>query len=150
MDPLLASLAAAAVVFALTAVALGVKLSSARAELAAEKARPPVPAPPRTVESRREAFMLLWFPTLTVDDASRTVTAAAAGLPHCLRCVRALTLSAALPEEWTCAGCGEKRPGTAADFSVVDSVLRDTLKEFLTRHPGYRLAPHLSAPKSSS
>lgn len=147
MDPLIAGLGGAAAVAALAAVVLGLKWRSARAELDELKNRPPAPVPPRLVECRREAFGLLWFPTLTVDDAARTVTAAAAGLPHCAKCVKALTLSSAVPEEWTCEGCGEKRPGTAADFAVVDGVLRDSLREFLLRHSGYRTAPHLSAPK---
>ena len=149
MDPLIAGLGGAAVAAALAAVVLGLKLRSARAELDELKSRPPAPPPPRLVECRREAFGLLWFPTLTVDDASRTVTAAAAGLPHCAKCVKALALSSAVPEEWTCEGCGEKRPGTAADFAVVDGVLRDSLREFLQRHAGYRTAPHLSAPKGA-
>lgn len=119
------------------------RLNAAQGELQAEKNRPAPPVPARVFEGRREAHGLLWFPTLTVDDAARKVTAANAGLPHCAACVKALTLSAAVPEEWSCAGCGDKRPGTVADFIVVDHLLRETLKEFVTRHPGYRLAEHL-------
>ena len=149
MDPILLVLGGVAAVAVVAAAVFGAKLKAANAELAELKSRPPAPPPPRLVECRREAFGLLWFPTLTVDDASRTVTAAAAGLPHCAKCVRALALSSAVPEEWTCEGCGEKRPGTAADFAVVDGVLRDSLREFLQRHAGYRTAPHLSAPKGA-
>lgn len=120
------------------------RLAAAQSALDAALSRPPTPAPPRLAESRRERFGLVWFPTLTVDDGARMVLAASAGLPHCARCVRALVLSSATPEEWSCEGCEEKRPGTAADIQVLDSVVGEALAEFLQRHPGYRVAAGLA------
>jgi len=134
-----------AVAAALTAAVLLSKLKAARAELAELRGRAAAPPPPRTFESRRESFGLLWFPALTVDDTTRQVTAAVAGLPHCARCVKALSLASAAPEEWACEGCGEKRPGSVADIQVLDSVVGDALREFLQRHAGYRVAPNVTA-----
>jgi ribosomal protein L37AE/L43A len=115
--------------------------------LAAEKNRPPPEIPPRLVESRREAFGLLWFPELTVDDAKKLVLTAVAGLPHCPKCLRPMKLSAKPPEEWVCDGCGDRRAGTAADFTVSDSVVTDALKEFFARRPNYGPGPALKMSK---
>lgn len=147
MDRVALVLAALAAAGFAAAAALAAKLKTTRAALAAAEAwlaAPPPPAP-RVVESRRELFGLLWFPTLTVKDEERLVVAAAAGLPHCARCVRPLALSSGSPEEWSCGGCSERRPGTAADLQVTDSLVADTLKEFLARHPGWRAAPGLAS-----
>jgi hypothetical protein len=92
------------------------------------------------VESRREHYGLLWFPALTLQDDERAVVAASAGLPHCARCVKPLALNPGPPEEWACATCSERRPGTAADLQVTDTVVAATLKEFLDRHAGWRAA----------
>ena len=145
MDLLTGGLAVLAVAGATSAAALAAKLKAARAELEAGKRRSPPPAPPRAVESRRERFGLLWFPTLTVKDEEKLVVAAAAGLPHCARCVRALTLSSGPPEEWACGGCPERRPGTTADIQVTDAIVAETLEEFLARHSGWRSAPGLGS-----
>jgi ribosomal protein L37AE/L43A len=101
--------------------------------------------PPRLVEGRREFHGLLWFPVLTVRDDGKLVVAAKAGLPHCLRCERPLALAAGAREEWACASCGERRPGSEADFFVAESMLAEGIKEFFAVHPGFRLAPGLSA-----
>ena len=147
MDPMTAGLGVLAAAALVAAAALAVKLKAARAALAeAEKRRPP-PPPPRVIESRRSHFGLLWFPTLTVKDEERVIVAASAGLPHCAACVRPLTLSSGPPEEWACGGCPERRPGTTADLQVIDSVIAETLKEFLLRNPGWRAAPGVGAPR---
>jgi hypothetical protein len=102
--------------------------------------------PLREVEGRREFHGLLWFPVFTVKDDEKLVVAAKAGLPHCLRCERALALGGAR-EEWACATCGERRPGSEVDFFVADSVIAGGLKEFFEGHPGFRPSPSLSAPQ---
>lgn len=150
MDPLTLGLAAAAAAGFAAAAALASKLKAARAALAELQSRPAPPPPPRPVESRREYFGLLWFPTLTVKDDERLVVAAAAGLPHCPKCVRPMALSAGAAGEWVCAGCSDRRAGTAADIQVTDAVVADALQEYLRRHPGWRAANGLAAPKSSA
>lgn len=146
MNPGTLALAALAAAAAGVAAVLYARLGEARSALAEALRRPaPAAAPPRAFESRRERFGLLWFPTLTVDDASRVVTAAAAGLPHCAKCVKPLALTKAAPEEWSCETCGEKRPGTVADIRVIDSVVSEALEEFFRRQPGYRPGPGVAA-----
>ena len=146
------ALAALCALLAAAAAVLSSKLKAARAALA-EAARPPAapppPPPPATVECRREAFGILWFPVLTVDETRRLVTAATAGLPHCPRCVKPMSLKAGTAGDWTCAVCGDTRAGSAADIRVTDSVLGDALTEFLTRREGgYALADGVRAPKA--
>jgi len=103
--------------------------------------------PARRVEGRREFRGLLWFPVLEVQDESRLVVSARAGLPHCPRCERALTLGAgAQQEEWECGSCHDRHPGTAADFFATDSVVAEGLKEFFAENPDFSPAPGLSAP----
>jgi hypothetical protein len=102
--------------------------------------------PPRLVEGRREFNGLLWFPVLTVKDDERRVVAARAGLPHCVRCERAMTLASGAREEWACAGCGQKRPGSEVDFFVADSVIAAGLRDFFEGHPGFTAAPGLPVP----
>src|SRR6185312_4602392 len=117
------------------------KLETARAELAAERARKETKPPTRSIEDRRERFSLLWFPTLTVKDDERLVVNAAAGVPHCMKCVQPLrvaTGSAGAPEEWACPRCGDRRPSSIADLSVTDSVAGEAVSEFLARHDGWR------------
>jgi ribosomal protein L37AE/L43A len=142
-----AGLAAACVVLGRRIVRQNAELEAMGRALVQEKKRPLPPTPPRLVESRRESFALLWFPALTVDEEKKLVLSASAGLPHCAKCLRAMTLSKEPPEEWVCAGCRDRRAGTAADFTVSDSVLTDALKEFFARHPDYRPDPGLALPK---
>lgn len=142
-----ASLALIALLLAAVVASLLGGLRRTRAALAAAENRPAPPPPPRTVESRRERFGLLWFPLLTVRDDEKLIVSVVAGLPHCARCVRALTVSPGPPEEWSCAGCGERRPASTADLQVTDSVIADALAEFSARHPGYRAAPGVGAAK---
>ena len=137
------------------AISLRRKLETARADLAAARNRPPEPPPPpRVIESRRERYGLLWFPTLTVKDKEKLVVSAAAGVPNCARCVRPLKLAASAAEaaeEWACGSCDERRPASTADMLVTDSVVADTLKEFLARHDGWRALTNLAgAPRSDS
>jgi len=109
----------------------------------------PAPAPvvpSRRVEGRREFRGLLWLPVLEVSDDEKLVVSARAGLPHCLRCERALSLAAGPREEWECGGCGDKRPGSEVDFFATDSVVAEGLKAFFAENPGFRPAPGLSAP----
>lgn len=137
--PLECGLAAAAAVLLAWALLAQSRLGRARRELAEalEKLnRPAPPPPPRQLELRREHVGLLWFPTLTVKEPERVITGAAAGLPHCLRCVK--PLSAAASGEWVCGGCGDKRPPSAADIQVTDALLGEAVREYLSLHPGYR------------
>jgi hypothetical protein len=129
-----------------TALLLKRKLETARAELAAERAREAAPPLPRSVEDRRERFSLLWFPTLTVKDDEKLVVSAAAGVPHCLRCVQPLRVAqgvAGAPEEWACPRCGDRRPSSIADLAVTDSIVAESVAEFLARHDGWRAAKDL-------
>jgi hypothetical protein len=105
------------------------------------------PLPTRQVEGRREFHGLLWRPVLGVNDDEKLVVAARAGLPHCVRCERALTLAAGPRELWTCPSCGDSRPGSDADFFAAEAVIADDLREFISGHPDFRLAPTLSAPQ---
>jgi ribosomal protein L37AE/L43A len=127
------------------ALSLKGKLAAARAALAEAESKLAAPPPPRVIEGREERFGLLWFPALTLDDASKTVTAVAAGKPYCPRCLKTLSLSAGAEGEWSCAGCGEKRAGTAADMTVVDQVVANALREYLGRHAGWKASPSLPA-----
>ena len=134
--PLAAAVAAAAFAAALgTALLLKKKLDTARAELEAERARKSAPAT-RVVEDRRERFSLIWFPSLTVKDDERLVVSAAAGVPHCARCVQPLRL--AQGEEWACPRCGDRRPASIVDLSVTDSVAGEAVVEYLARHDSWR------------
>ncbi len=140
-------------ILAVAAAVLSAKLRAARAALTeAERklAVPPPPPPPVTVECRREAFGILWFPVLTIDERRRLVTAASVGLPHCPRCVKPMSLKPGPAGEWVCPACGEVRAGSAADIRVTDSVLGEALQEFLSRRGGgYALAEGIRAPKSA-
>lgn len=152
MSPDLIALGILALSALAAAAVLASKLKAALAALSQAERRltaPPPPPPPRAVESRREEYGLLWFPTLTLKDDEKTVLAASAGLPHCARCVRPLALKPGPPEEWVCASCSDRRAGTAADLQVTDMVVASTLKEHLARHPGWRAAPGVG-PKGSS
>jgi hypothetical protein len=137
---LAAAVAAAAFALALVAaLVLKNKLDAARAELAAERARKAGPST-RAVEDRRERFSLLWFPALTVKDDDRLVVSAAAGVPHCAKCVQPLRVASGAAEEWACPRCGDRRPASIADLSVTDSVVGESVAEFLARHDGWRAA----------
>jgi hypothetical protein len=155
MDPMKAVAAVLAAAFAAAAgaaFALSRKLAAARAESAEAQASLAAPPPPRVAESRRERYGVLWFPTLTLKDADRTVVSGAAGVPHCARCVRPLKLASAAPgepEEWTCSGCAERRPASMADIAVTDSVVADALAEFLARHEGWRAHSGMAGKKPS-
>lgn len=144
--PLAAAVAAAAFAAAIgTALLLKRKLDAALAELAAERARKADP-PTRAVEDRRERFSLIWFPTLTVKDDERLVVGAAAGVPHCARCVQPLRVApgvAGAPEEWACPRCGDRRPASIADLAVTDSVAAESVAEWIARHDGWRAATGL-------
>jgi ribosomal protein L37AE/L43A len=140
-----AALGAVAALFAVAALVLKGKLSAARAALAEAEKKLAAPPPPRVVEGREERFGLLWFPALTLDDSAKTVIAVAAGKPWCPRCLKTLALSAGADGEWTCAACGEKRAGTAADMTVVDQVVANALREFLGRNAGWKASPSLPA-----
>jgi hypothetical protein len=149
MNPLTLGLAAVAAISVAACAALAGKLSAAKAALAEAQNRKAPPPPPRSVESRREHFGLLWFPTLTVKDDDKVIVSAAAGVPHCARCVRPLALTQGPPEEWACGGCSERRPGTAADLQVTDAVVSETLKEFAARNPGYRTGPGVATRRAA-
>lgn len=146
---LVALLAVMAAAFAAQASALARRLKETRTALDAALRRPAPPPPPSRVECRRERYGLLWFPVLTVDDASREVVGAVAGLPHCARCVRPLALAPGKVEEWFCATCDERRPASAVDLLTTDAVLADCLSEHFARHPEHRAAAGLSAPRVS-
>lgn len=143
-----AAAAAAAAAFAValgTALVLRRRLEAARAELAAERARKDEKPATRSVDDRRERFSLLWFPALTVKDDERLVVSAAAGVPHCARCIQPLRVAhgGGGAEEWACPRCGDRRPSSVADLSVTDSVVAESVAEFLARHDGWRAAKGL-------
>lgn len=146
---LAAALAVACAVLRREAARLQGELDATLRALREERNRPPPPTPPRLIESRRESFALLWFPALTVDEDKKLLLSAAAGLPHCAKCLKALALAKGPPEEWVCAVCGDRRAGTAADFSVSDTVLTDALREFFVRRPDCRPGPGLKLPKQA-
>jgi ribosomal protein L37AE/L43A len=147
--PFLAGLGGGCVFLLLAALTQTIRLSRARAALA-DAERRLTPAPTRAVESRREAYGLLWFPTLTVKDGERLIVAGAAGLPNCARCVQPLSLMKGASEEWACSGCSERRAGTAADLSVSDQVVAETIAEFVIRNKGYRPANGLPSLKRAA
>lgn len=107
---------------------------------------PPPAAPPRLVAGFVQFQGLFWHPVLGVQDETRLVVSAKAGLPHCARCDKALALEKGPREVWSCPACGDARPGTDVDFFALDSVIAAYLKDFLQAHPDFRPAPGLSAP----
>ncbi|MBI4059933.1 MAG: hypothetical protein HY403_00735 [Elusimicrobia bacterium] len=147
MQVLVLALGAACAALAVAVLALRSRLRAARAE-AAEAAKRAAPKP-RQVEGRAERHGLLWFPILTVDDGQRRVLSASAGLPYCPRCLKPLALAKGPPEEWVCAGCADRRAGTAADMQVVDAMIAQAIHEFTARHADYRAAPGLPALKKT-
>jgi hypothetical protein len=143
-----------AAAFAAKAAFLTDRLRAARLELAASRRRPAEPPPPpppsnpsRQFECRLERGGLLWFPVLTARDEEKAVVGVSSGLPHCVRCVLPLRLAPFPAEDWSCAGCGERHPGRAADLMATDAVLTECLREFFARHPDFSPAPGLSAPR---
>jgi ribosomal protein L37AE/L43A len=144
---LAAGLGALSLLLLIAVAVLRSKLARARAEAAAALA---APKPPRVVEGREERFGLLWFPTLTIDDAAKKVTAVAPGKPYCPRCLKPLSLAPGPSGEWLCSGCEERRAGSAADMQVVDQIVAQALKEFLARNPEHRAAPGVGVPQRSA
>jgi ribosomal protein L37AE/L43A len=121
------------------------RASAGAAQAPAVAARPA--APTRQIEGRLEFHGLLWRPTLGINDEEKLVVAARAGLPHCLRCEKAMTLVSGPRELWKCAACGESRPGADADFFAAEAVISDALREFLVGNPDFRAASSLPAPQ---
>lgn len=140
-------LGASCAALAVVVLILLARLRAARAAAAAAEKN--AARPPRLVEGRAERHGLLWFPVLTVDDAQKQILSALAGLPHCPRCLKPLALVAGPPEEWVCAGCEDRRAGTAADLQVVDAMIAQTIHEFVMRHADYRAAAGLPVLKKT-
>ncbi len=129
------------------------EVSALAAALDAERHRPPPEPPPRLYQSRQTAFALLWFPELTVDDARKLVVSVHAGVPHCPKCLRAMTLCAGQAEagdEWTCSSCGDRRADTAADFTVAQSIEAEAVREFLALRADYRPGPSLQTDRKNA
>lgn len=142
-QPVVQALGALAFILLMVAIALNAKVAGLKKAVEAAEAkanRPAPPPPPRVAEWKVVQVGLLWYPSFTIKD-EQLVVSAAAGKPHCQRCVKPLTLSPGPPEEWSCAGCGDKRPGSAADLQVTDAVISEALKEFLARNPALRAGP---------
>jgi len=141
--------------FAAEAARLTDELRLARLALAESERRlapaptPPPPTPVRAFECRREHSGLLWFPILTAKDEEKLIVGVSSGLPHCLRCVRPLRLRSGRTEAWVCSACAARHPAEAADLKATDEVLTGCLSDFFARHPAYRPAPGLSAPKAA-
>jgi ribosomal protein L37AE/L43A len=76
-----------------------------------------------------------WFPVVTASRQNRKVSSVKAGVPHCPQCAVPLIL---VRGEWNCTDCGAKRPESLADLMVVDSIVKEALKQFLQRRRGYR------------
>jgi hypothetical protein len=138
IDPRCQALAGAALFFLAAllvqtwrAARRGSRLSAAEADLARYKSLA------QTWECRIESIGLVWYPTLELDPEKKIVTAVKPGLPHCLACLLPLSLAEG---NWGCPQCGEKRPESAADMTVLDGVAKQALKRFSERHPDYRAA----------
>jgi hypothetical protein len=101
------------------------------------------PAPSRFVEGRVEFRGMLWHPVIGLADAERLIVSVKAGLPHCQRCDKALSLQGS---DWGCAACGERRPGADVDFFAMDCVIAEDLVAFFREHPDYSPAPGLNVP----
>lgn len=115
--------------------------------VAAAAPQPVAPAPPspsRQVEGRVEFRGMLWHPAYGISDEAGLVVTAKAGLPHCARCDKALSLVAAAKESWCCAACGASHPGKDVDFYATDTVIAEGLAAFLAAHPGYTAAESLA------
>lgn len=137
--------AAAAVVGLLLGLMLGKALSGAgrhkkRAEELSAKLTE-LEGRPEQWEARIDRYELLWFPAVTADPRRRVVTAVKPGVPHCRKCVAALSLDRG---QWTCAGCGQTSPESIADLMIVDQIGKEAVTQFLQRHPGYTSAQRLS------
>ncbi len=115
------------------------------AKPAAVAVAPQAPREMREEEGRVQFRGLLWRPVVTVDDTALLVVAARAGLPHCARCEKPLSLAAGGQERWVCPACGESHSGVETDFFAAESVAAARVREFLSGHPGFRPAPGLPA-----
>ncbi len=116
---------------------------------AAPQAAPLAAAPPepvRTVDARVEFRGLLWHPVIGVQEQARLVVSAKAGLPYCRRCDKALSLSPAAQEVWSCGACAYACPGKDVDFSALDAVVAEAVSGFLQAHPDFSPAPGLNVP----
>jgi|GEM_PF-2056019 len=158
MLPVAAGLGVLALILAVVCWSQRGKLAELRRErdamqaaLLAEKNKPAPEPPPRQVQTRREAFALAWFPELKVDDRRKLIVAATAGMPHCAKCLRQMRLDSRkiedkTIEEWVCGKCEDRRAGTAADYSVAESVVAEAVREFLALNEGYQTALGLKLP----
>lgn len=104
------------------------------------------PAPSLMLEGRVEFRSMLWHPVLGLREDSHLVVSAKAGLPHCARCDKALTLSQGSGDAWSCAACGEARPAADVDFFAMDCVIAEAMGSFFKEHPEFTPAPGLSVP----
>lgn len=132
-DPKLAGLAAAAALFLLVAAWKTWRSGRLRRERDALAARlKELESAPRRHEYRLERFDVLWFPVVTYEPASGEVLQVVAGAPHCPACAKALKAPPG-DGEWSCPGCGAKRPASVTDLAVSDSVAKQAREYFLQR-----------------
>ena len=89
-------------------------------------------------EYRVERFDVLWYPVVSFSPASKTVSGARAGLPHCKSCVLPLG-SGGSDGGWVCPRCKTAYPASLADLAVVDTVGREALRYFLERDKDYKV-----------
>lgn len=96
---------------------------------------------PERWEGRIDRYEVLWFPSLTADPKRREVVAIAPGVPHCRSCVQPMAIQKG---DWVCAGCGQRKPESIADVTILDGIGREALQHYMQRHPGWRGAEGLS------
>jgi ribosomal protein L37AE/L43A len=92
---------------------------------------------------------MLWHPVLGVAEEARQVVTAKAGLPHCARCDKALSLVTAAQEVWSCAVCGGFIPGKDVDFYAMDTVIAEGLAAFLSAEPSFTPAEGLAPARAA-
>jgi hypothetical protein len=116
----------------------GLRASKAAREAAELKAKlDALDGQPQKWEARIERYDVVWFPIVTAEPKRRAVTGVVAGVPHCKKCVTALSLAR---NEWSCAKCGHASPESVADVAILDMISKEAVKQYLDRHSGYNTA----------
>jgi len=135
MDPAILGVCAVAGAFAALSLGFWMKSRTARKQadaLAAELAA--IRGAPVEKEYRIEQFDVLWFPKVVFEPGSGEEARAAAGLPHCVKCVQPLKAGAG-GGAWACPACGGSHPASVTDLTVTGTIEKTALRYFCERPP---------------
>lgn len=98
---------------------------------------------PQKWEFSAERFDVVWFPSITTSPASKEVTQVSAGVPHCKACLVPLSILSD-KDHSECPRCNSKFASSFANLMVLDSITKLALQYFQSKHPGYKVPPHLA------